>query len=136
MADLTITRQDVALSTSAVSFIRVQVAEAVTQGQPLYRAATNSKYYKAAATSATSAAATVVAMTPASAEGYCLAVKSGDVIIGATTTQGTTYVVSATAGGIAPHADLGSGNYVTTLGIAISATVIRLNIQASGIAIP
>ena len=49
MADLTITRQDVALSTSAVSFIRVQVAEAVTQGQPLYRAATNSKYYKAAA---------------------------------------------------------------------------------------
>ncbi len=136
MADLTITRQDVALSTAAVSFIRVQVAEAVTQGQPLYRAATNSKYYKAAATGSSAANASVLAMTAASADGYVLAVKSGDVIIGATTTQGTTYVVSATAGSIAPHADLGSGNYVTNLGIAISATVLRLNIQASGIAIP
>lgn len=136
MADVTITRQDVALNANNVSFVRVQVGEAVTQGQPLYRSTSDSKHYKAGATTTTLAAAVGVAMTPASADGYILMLKAGDYIVGGTLSQGTTYVVSATAGGIAPSSDLVSTNIVTNLGIAISSTVLRLDIQASGIALP
>ena len=52
-------------------------------------------------------------------------------------TQGQVYCVSPTAaGGIAPYADLGTGNYVTILGVAISATVLELDPIISGITKP
>jgi hypothetical protein len=41
--------------------------------------------------------------------------------IGATTTKATTYVVSATAGGVAPQADLVSTNKIVRLGYATDA---------------
>lgn len=48
----------------------------------------------------------------------------GDVQIGGLT-AGETYVQSATAGGIAPVADV-STNFVTTIGVAQDATVLRI----------
>ena len=49
-------------------------------------------------------------------------------------TAGAVYVVSANAGGIAPVADLGSGDYVTLLGIATSTTNLKLSISVSATA--
>jgi flagella basal body P-ring formation protein FlgA len=58
--------------------------------------------------------------------------KSGVITIGATVTPGTVYVAGATAGAIAPAADLASGNEVSILGVGKSATQIALGINNSG----
>jgi hypothetical protein len=58
----------------------------------------------------------------------------GTVALGTTTVVlGGVYVVSATAGGIAPVADVASTNYVTILGVAVTTAQLRLKINASGI---
>jgi hypothetical protein len=49
-------------------------------------------------------------------------------------TAGKLYVVSATAGGIAPSADLTTGWRTSLLGIAISTTILDMYIINSGIA--
>jgi hypothetical protein len=49
--------------------------------------------------------------------------------------DGTIYVVSATAGGICPEADLASTNYVSILGVGSTAAVIKMLANgATGIA--
>ena len=57
--------------------------------------------------------------------------KAGDVTIGATMVANTAYYLSDTPGGICPVADLATGEYPCLLGLAISTTVLRLNIQAA-----
>lgn len=58
----------------------------------------------------------------------------GAVALGTTpVVLGGVYVLSATAGGIAPVADIASTNYVTILGVAITVAQLRLKINASGI---
>jgi predicted lysophospholipase L1 biosynthesis ABC-type transport system permease subunit len=54
----------------------------------------------------------------------------GDVVIGAAVTPGVAYYLSDTPGGICPVADLAAGEYPALLGMAKSATVITLNIEA------
>lgn len=53
---------------------------------------------------------------------------------GTTFTVGETYVVSTTAGGIAPLSDLASGDYVSILGVASAATVLDTICWATGTA--
>lgn len=125
MANLTITAANVAVNGQARVRI-VQVGEAVTQGQPGYRS-TDNKYYQADANaSASTAAAECVFLTPASTDGYSVAVFEGDYNPGATVTVGTTYVVSATKGAICPIADLTTGDYVTIIGTASTASNIPI----------
>lgn len=61
--------------------------------------------------------------------------RSGDLTIGATLTPGVAYYLSDTPGGICPVADVGSGEYACIIGIAKSASVLDVNIQASGVAL-
>lgn len=64
-----------------------------------------------------------------------VAVSEGELTMsGATLVVGQAYVVSATAGGIAPYSDLLSGDYVSILGVASAATKLKLNIWATGVA--
>jgi hypothetical protein len=134
MADLSVTAANVGVTSSAVVEL-VQVGESVTQGQPGYKKALDGLYYKADANaSSATAAALGVFITAASTNGYALIVKSGSYLAGATLTVGETYVVSATAGGIAPLADVTTGWYVTILGVASSATTLSLDIVRSGTA--
>lgn len=60
---------------------------------------------------------------------------SGPITIGATMTAGTIYTLSETPGGIQPATDLGSGEYVSVIGVATSTTVLNVKIQSSGVAI-
>ncbi len=60
--------------------------------------------------------------------------KSGDVTFNAGFTAGVSYYLSPTPGGIAPRADVLTGDYVTHLGIAKSTTVLALDIQYGGVA--
>jgi hypothetical protein len=53
--------------------------------------------------------------------------KDGQVTIGATLVPGTDYYLSDTPGGICPIADVGVGEYVCRVGVALSATVLDLD---------
>ena len=132
MADLTITAANVALSgsTAGTGPTVKQVGEAVTQGQPCYLNTSDGLYYKADSNaSATTAEATVIAMTPASSSGYAIFAGPGMIVnLGATLTVGTTYVVSATAGGICPIADLTTGDYTCIIGTAETASKLTLQL--------
>jgi hypothetical protein len=134
MADLSITAANVGVTSSSVVEL-VQVGESVSQGQPAYKKAIDGLYYKADSNaSLATAAALGVFITAASTNGYALIVKSGSYLAGATLTVGETYVVSATAGGIAPLSDVTTGWYVTILGVASSTSTLALDIVRSGTA--
>lgn len=137
MADLTITAANVALGGSGTSVRVVQVGESVTQGETGYLNNTDNKHYLADADdSETTANADCLFLSPASADGYAVAVFSGPVNVGATLTVGEQYYVSDTAGGIKPAADLATGDFVTLLGIATATNVLDLSINASGVQVP
>jgi hypothetical protein len=114
----------------------VQYGSTVSVGQPV--AISSSKYVAADANaSATLAAATGIAMTPGVTDGYGVIAVSGSVIlVGTTMTVGDTHLVSRTAGAIMPNADRSTGDYVTRLGTASTATQLDLAIQATGIQVP
>jgi hypothetical protein len=132
MADLSITAANVAVGSQSTRLQIVQVGEAVTQGQPLYRDTTTDKYLKADANVAGKIQVAGIALTPASTDGYVVMATGGLVNLGATLVPGTIYVLSDTVGGIMPTADLSSGDYVVILGTATSATLLSLSIQVTG----
>jgi hypothetical protein len=61
--------------------------------------------------------------------------KSGDLTVGSILTPGVAYYLSDTPGGICPYADLASGEYPTFIGIAKSASVLKVMITPSGVAL-
>lgn len=101
--------------------------ETITAGQAVYVNSSDGKVYKADA-DASAAAATAVGIAVAGASaGQPIAVQTGgDLIAGATLTANTAYIVGSTAGAINPIADITTGWYACFLGIAISASVLRL----------
>ena len=119
MADLSITAASVAF-TSGTKEATYNAGAAVTAGQVVYLDSTTSTY-KLAQCDGTAAEADAVGLAlHAAASGQPLAIaKHGSVInIGATTAKNTVYFVSATAGGVAPLADLSSGNRIVRVGQA------------------
>jgi len=119
MADLSITAANVRIGSDAVTQL-VQFGEAVTPGQPVY--ISSSKYYKADADDGDKYEATAIAMSHASADDYGLIQLRGSLNIGATTVEGMVYVLSDTAGGVKPTADLATGDYTTILMVATDAS--------------
>lgn len=131
MADLSITAGSVAVGDINTRVVTVLAGEAVTQGQPVYLNSSDGKYYKCDANAAGKQNANGIALTPASTDGYFQMVVSGAMNLGATLTVGQVYVVSATAGGIAPYGDLTTGHTVTILGVATTAALITIDISNS-----
>lgn len=137
MADLTQTAENVGISGKAVTVISVQVGEAVTQGMPGYRNASDNKYYQGeGGDTAAKAVSLGVFMTPAATDGYAFLATKGPVDLGATLVVGTVYAQSSNKGKVAPVADLTTGDYVTTLGVASAADALQLNIDSTGIQVP
>lgn len=137
MADISITAANVAAGSDAI-IENGTAGEAVTAGQVVYKAATSKKWLLADCDSATAEVrqAEGIALNTAGADGQPIAVqKSGDITVGGTLTAGTAYYLSPVAGGIAPLADVASGDYVVLLGLAKSASVLDLDIQYSGVAL-
>lgn len=126
-----------AVSPTANTQVRIlQYGGTVSVGQPV--SLSSSKYVAADANaSALLATATGIAMTPGVTDGYGLVAVGGSIIlVGTTMTVGETYLVSDTAGGIMPNADRSTGDYVTRLGTASTATQLDLAIQSTGILVP
>jgi len=134
MADISITAANVVKGSNAV--VEAGTAGAtITAGQVVYKDAADGKYKLADADSATAAAKAPrgIALNGASDGQPLSIIRSGDVTIGATLTPGTAYYLSPVAGGIAPLADVASGDDVVLLGLAESASVLAVDIQITGV---
>ena len=135
MADLTITAANVVKGANATT--RDGIAGAtITAGQVVYRDSADGKYKLADSNSATAAVRSSdgIALNGASDNQPIEVLTEGDITIGATLTAGVAYYLSDTPGGIAPVADVGSGEYSTIIGIAESASVLNVQIHESGAA--
>lgn len=135
MADISVTAANVAKSALAVTRTG-RAGATITAGQPVYEDSTDSFDLKPAqADTAVKAKCVGIALHGASDGQPLTYVVSGDLTAGATLVVGQVYVVSdAAAGGIAPIADLGTGDFPTILGIAKSTSVLAVNIQVGGVA--
>jgi hypothetical protein len=138
MVDLVVTAANV-VKGSRAKVVSGTYGATVTAGQTVYADPADSGRYKLAdADSATEAvrATAGIALNSGSAGQPADVQESGRINPGATVTVGTIYVQSDTPGGIMPAADLEAGDYVTVLGVGVSASQIDLNIHRSGVAVP
>ena len=127
-ADLSVTAASVAPSADAVTKAGT-AGEALTAGQAVYRKSSDGKWYKADCNSATAEVrvASGIVLTGSAAGQPVVVQTDGSLTIGATVSNGVVYYLSGTAGGIRPVADNTTGDYPQTIGMATSASVIKLN---------
>jgi len=111
--------------------------EAIAQGQLVYQDSTTKKIYLARANVIGTKACIGIARNGASINAP-IEIAIGGLLSGASgLTKGLYYVLSAaTAGAIAPTADLASTNYNVLFGLAISATQIKLDIKDFSVVMP
>jgi hypothetical protein len=135
MADISITATAV-VPVSGYGFVDMVAGEAVARGKPVYTKAADGLAYLASCET-TSALATVtgIALNDGAANQPVRIMTSGNVAYGSVFTVGMIYVLSA-SGAIAPHSDLASSDYVSVLGVATTATNLRLAIINSGVEVP
>lgn len=131
MADLTITAGN--CLTIDGTYDTGIAGASITAGQPLYKDTANSSVLKLADADSSSLTATVAGIAlHAAGTGQPIRYQvTGTITIGATLTAGKIYVASATAGGIAPSADLTTNWRTSILGVATSTTVLTLKIYNS-----
>lgn len=136
MADLTITAANV-LAGDGANIAHGHAGATVTAGQPLYRDPTDSKMKLSDNNSATAAARKVkgIALNSASNDQPLAYLTEGPITIGGTLTAGVAYYLSDTPGGICVVSDLALGEYPVIIGIALSATVLDVQIQEAGVAL-
>lgn len=136
MADVSITPANVAMLTGSAE--TGTAGETITQGEAVYRKDSDGRMWLADNDGAAALAVVKgVALNCASAGQPLRFQKTGTLTIGGTVTQAGIYVLSDTAGGIAPAADLDTtGMRVSIIGVAASATVLQLGINNTGITVP
>jgi hypothetical protein len=137
MADITVTAASVVPGDGAV-YLDGIFGATVTAGQLCYRDMADGAKFKLAqndGTLAESQHAGVAINGGASGQPGRLQT-DGDFNPGGTVVVGELYLVSATAGAIAQEADVGSGKYVSFVGIGITTSKIRMGIINSGVQVP
>lgn len=136
MADLIITGSDVIVSgNTAVG----EAGEAMGPGDTVYYDDDTNVWMlaSAAADDGDKRHGIVVSGAVAAGQRVIVAVDAETVVtVGTVLTQGQVYVVSATAGNIAPLSDLVSTNYLYLLGYAQSTSELVLLVEHTGVAIP
>ena len=133
MADISVTAANVVAASGATKYTG-RAGGTITAGQPVYEDPSDSYDLKAAkADAAATDKVKGIALHGASDGQPLTVITAGGLNIGATLTVGIIYVLSAAAaGGVAPSADLASTNYVTTLGVATTASNLDVQIHNSG----
>lgn len=131
--DISITSTSVAPSATGLRFTRVYKAgAAITAGQAVYLEASSNTVKLADANGASAEIRTAIGIatgTVASGGLVPVCYKDSAFAIGATVTNGAVYILSATAGGIAPVADLTTGWYGQVVGLGASASTISFNFE-------
>lgn len=136
MSDLVITAASVIAGSGAKKTLGTAGAT-ITAGKVVYLDSSDSKYKLADNNSGTAALRSPIgiALNGASDGQPLVVLEEGLITIGATMTAGVAYYLSDTPGGICPVADLATGEYSVILGIATTTTVLKVNIQESGVAL-
>lgn len=136
MVDVTITAANVAIGAGAQT-TTYQAGAAINAGQLVYFDSTTGTVKLADADVLASAA--VIGMAVSEAAGaagqFVTVVTKGYVTMNAGLSKGVTYYASTTAGGVAPFADLGAGDYITVIGTAESTTSLYINPFATGVTV-
>jgi len=136
MADITVTPASVVAGANAITRDGI-AGETITAGQTLYLHS-DGKLYKALSDTALHAAVVGIALNGGAInQPIEYVVSDDDLTIGATVAAGVLYFASNTAGGIAPAADISTGEFVTFVGIGISTTKIKTDARVynrSGVA--
>jgi hypothetical protein len=134
MADVSITASAV-LAAAGATTKQGTAGATVTAGQVVYQSPTTKKYLLADADSATASAKVPagIALNGASDGQPLMILTSGDLTVNAVLTAGTAYYLSPNPGGVAPLADIASGDNVVLLGLAKSTTVLGVDIQIPGV---
>lgn len=137
MADVVITAANV-LKVSGATVERGTAGATITAGQLVYKDSSDSNKYKLADANGAAALNVVVgiALNGASSGQPLEVLTAGLIDIGGTITVGGVYVASATAGGIAPVADLVSGWKTSVIGIGTTAARMQVSINNSNVAVP
>ena len=136
MAAISITAANVIKSTGAMVETGISGAT-ITAGQLVYKKASDSKFYLADGDSVSVAADAEVdnvhgiALHGASASQPLTVQKSGNITIGGTVAVGEVYALDCVAGGIIPESEIATTDYVTLVGIGVSATVIKMAINVT-----
>jgi hypothetical protein len=141
MADLTITAGNVKATNANTSISRGIAGTAVNAGQVVYADPADSYKLKPALSSNQTQAQNVVgvALNTAAADQPLAYATAGDVTVGSVLTNATVYVLGSAAGALSPSADLDASTnarYGTVVGIATSATNLRVGIISSGVQNP
>jgi hypothetical protein len=137
MADLVITAANVVKGADAAVVLRTAGA-AVSAGQTVYEDPNDANRFKLCDADAGTAVVRTtkgIALNNAALNQPLAVQTGGRITIGGIVVPGTVYVQSDTPGGIMPAADLDPGDFVTVLGVGVSATDIDLNIHSSGVAV-
>jgi predicted transcriptional regulator len=132
MADLTVTATSV-VNVSAPTASGL-AGETITAGQAVYLKSTDGKLWKAQCDGTAEEGTPIgIALNGASVGQPVTYAANGSIVIGATTVKTTTYMLSATPGGVAPQADLISTNKIVRLGHATdTAGAMIVDIKATG----
>lgn len=135
MVDLVITAASVVTGSNKV--VHGTAGATITAGQVVYLDDATRSYKLADNDSGTAAVRSPAGIAlNAAATGQPVSVHTqGAITIGATLTGGVAYYLSGTPGGICPVADLATGDYPTFIGIATSATSMKVNLTESGFAL-
>jgi hypothetical protein len=136
MADVSITAANVIAGATAVSTVGT-AGVAITAGQVVALDTTTSTIRLCDVNSATAwqRLPLGIALNGAAAGQPVSYLTAGDITAGGTLVTGVPYFASGTAGGIRPAADNTTGDYPALLGLAISTTVLRVEINAPGVII-
>jgi len=123
MADLAVTATSVLPGTGTI--VSGTLGGTATAGQ-LVRLNTSNQYVTAQSTSAANSQMAGVALNGGAINQPVQVQTTGTYTAGGTVLVGKVYIVSATAGGIAPVDDVAGGEFIRVFGVGISATVIQM----------
>jgi len=133
MVDLVVVSADVKPGSDALTKTGI-AGEQITAGDSLFIALDGELELCEHDLTAADAAAVGIALNNSAALQPITYLVRGTVDMGAILSVGQTYIVGIGPGAIAPEADAGVGDFVTVLGIALSANNLKVSILQSGVA--
>jgi hypothetical protein len=131
--DLTITAANIILVSGTAQ--RGIAGATITAGQALYLDSNNELQLCDADNTSTTATCVGISLHAALADQPLAYIADDNAVLGfgAILTVNTFYITSDTAGGIRPHVDIDSGDYLCLLGYAITTSNLRILVRNSGV---
>jgi len=134
MADLVVTETGVVIYDGA-EIVHGRAGETLLAGQAVFQH-TDGKLWKAACSAAADARAVGITLNGGAADQTVAYIKKGGVNPGATVVVGTVYGVTDTAGGIGDITERAAEDYITILGVGLTASRIDVALNKSEVMIP